>query len=180
MKKRNKVIILDTSAFIAGFDPMNTNLPIYSVPAVGNELTEGSLPKIRFDASVQKRKINIMQPDVIFIEMVKEISEEIGDLTHLSDSDVQILALAAKLKSDGYLPTIITDDYSIQNVARQMGICFEPLLTFGIRFHFKWLLYCPGCRKKYQPDYRKPVCEICGTQLKRKPLQKTLLQRRME
>jgi UPF0271 protein len=78
-----------------------------------------------------------------------------------------------KLKEDGFEPLIVTDDYSIQNVAEKMGLNFSPLATFGIRFYLKWLLYCPACHMKYPPDYSFKQCEICGTTLKRKPLSKT-------
>jgi rRNA maturation endonuclease Nob1 len=68
---------------------------------------------------------------------------------------------------------IATDDYSIQNVANQMGIEFASLATFGIRFRLQWIRYCPACHKKYPANYKFRKCEVCGTELKRKPLRKT-------
>jgi UPF0271 protein len=88
-------------------------------------------------------------------------------------ADKQVLALALELKDIGYQPQIVTDDYSIQNVANQLSIQFAPLMTFGIRYRFLWALYCPACHRKYPADYRSKRCEICGTELKRKPLEKT-------
>jgi len=37
-----------------------------------------------------------------------------------------------ELKDSGYAPQIVTDDYSIQNVATKMGIEFLSLATLGI------------------------------------------------
>jgi len=104
--------------------------------------------------------------------MAKKSSTESGDMRFLSEADLQILGLAMELKVGGHAPTIVTDDYSIQNVASKIGVDFTPLVTFGIRYYLHWLLYCPACRKKYPSDYGSKRCEICGTQLKRKPLSK--------
>jgi len=35
---------------------------------------------------------------------------------------MQLLGLAMQLKAEGYIPQVVTDDYSIQNVAKQMEI----------------------------------------------------------
>jgi UPF0271 protein len=82
---------------------------------------------------------------------------------------MQILALALELKAAGYNPQIVTDDYSIQNVATQMGIEFAALATFGIRRLLEWVRYCPACHREYPADYGSTKCTVCGTKLKRKP-----------
>jgi len=83
--------------------------------------------------------------------------------------------LALELKDSGLTPLIVTDDYSIQNVANKIGVEFSSLMTFGIKFRFKWILYCPACYRKYPSDYKSKVCEVCGTELKRKPKKKIRL-----
>jgi len=172
VSRKSKIIILDTSAFIAGFDPFAVEEDLYSVPAVGEELTRNSLPKLRFDAAADRGRLRVQHPNSHYMRLAEQSSKEIGDLLFLSEADMQILALAAQLKDDGHSPTIVTDDYSIQNVARRIDVDFAPLLTFGIRFYQRWLLYCPACRRKYPSDHRSDRCEICGTRLKRRPLSK--------
>lgn len=169
---RLKAIVLDTSAFIAGFDPAAVDDDLYSVPTVRQELAEGSLPRLRFEAA-EGARLRVREPSSHHLDMVKESSKEIGDMLFLSEADLQILALALELKASGHAPTIVTDDYSIQNVAKKIGVDFTPLATYGIRYYLHWLLYCPACRKKYPSDYRSGTCEVCGTRLKRKPLKKT-------
>ncbi len=109
------------------------------------------------------------------LQEVKEASRRLGDVRYLSEADSQVLALALELKRTGLLPLIVTDDYSIQNVANQIGVGFTSLMTYGIRFRFNWILYCPACHRKYRSDYRFKSCEVCGTNLKRKPLRRTPL-----
>jgi len=170
---KEKAIVLDTSAFIAGFDPMVVPEKQYTVPEVKNELNSGSMPWMRFNAAIENGKISILKPKDSFFQEVLEASKKVGDIRYLSEADLQVLALALELKSRGSNPLIVTDDYSIQNVANKIGVEFTSLMTFGIKFRFKWMLYCPACYRKYPPDYKSKDCEVCGTELKRKPKKKT-------
>jgi len=170
---RKRIIVLDASAFISGFDPFSVEGEEYSVPSVGRELVEDSLPRLRFDMATERGRLKILEPNPSSLSEVRRQSEEAGDLRFLSAADMQILALAMQLKESGCDPLIVTDDFSIQNVARKTGVEFAPLITFGIRFLLHWLLYCPACHRKYPSDYQFNHCKICGTTLKRKPLTRT-------
>jgi len=175
--ERSKTVVLDTSAFIAGFEPLAIHDPQYSVPEVKNELATNSLPWTRFNAAVESGRLKVKAPRAEHVQKVKASSKAVGDLLFLSEADTQVLALASELKDMGYKPQIITDDYSIQNVANQLSIEFTSLMTFGIRYRFRWTLYCPACHHKYPADHGAKHCEICGTELKRKPLGKTPVNR---
>jgi len=174
---KKRVIVLDTSAFIAGFDPSSVSEELHSVPMVREELFSNSLPWVRFNTAIESGRLKVSKPSSEFLDRVKEASKTVGDVRFLSDVDTQVLALALELKSTGRDPLIVTDDYSIQNVANQIGVNFAPLMTFGIRFRLQWIRYCPACHRKYPPDYKPKLCEVCGTELKRKPLRKTPVKR---
>lgn len=173
MSKR--VIVLDTSAFIAGIDPNSITEPQYSVPAVKNELSLKSLPWFRFNTAVQDRKLIIRMPGARFLREVKKRAKSVGDFRYLSEVDLHVLALALDLKNANLNPVIVTDDYSIQNVANKLDVDFMSLLTYGIKFRLNWILYCPACYRKYPPDCALISCRICGTKIKRKPVKKTRL-----
>ena len=51
----------------------------------------------------------------------KASASKAGDFHKLSEADMQLLSLALQLKAEGYTPKIVTDDYSIQNVAKQLA-----------------------------------------------------------
>lgn len=140
---------------------------------VKRELAPNSLPWVRFNTAIESGKLKVMTPSIHSLNKVIESSKMVGDVLFLSDVDLQVLALALELKSAVHNPLIVTDDYSMQNVANQMGVSFAPLMTFGIRFRLHWILYCPGCHRKYPPDYKFESCEVCGTELRRKPSRKT-------
>ncbi len=133
--------------------------------------------RIRFRTAVESGKLKVRAPKKSFMDKVKASARLVGDSFFLSEADLQVLALALELRAMDLAPSIATDDYSIQNVANQMGIEFASLITLGIRFRLQWLRYCPACHKRYPANYKSERCEICGTELKRKPLRKKLLKR---
>lgn len=165
-------MVLDTSAFLAGFDPFSITEEQYTVPVVREEIRESSMAWVRFKTATESGKLKVRIPENIFVDQVKASAKHVGDAFFLSEADFQVLALALELKLRGHTPVIATDDYSIQNVADQMGIEFASLATFGIRFRLRWIRYCPACHRKYPADYRSRRCEVCGSQLKRKPSRK--------
>jgi UPF0271 protein len=170
-----RVTVLDTSAFIAGFDPFSIGGEQYTVPLVKEEIVENSMSGFRLETAVESGRLKIRTPNETFLNKAKASATLLGDKFFLSSTDLQLLALALELKTGGYSPLIVTDDYSIQNVANQMGIEFAPLATFGIRRRWQWIRYCPACHKQYPANSKLKTCEICGTELKRKPTRKTKL-----
>lgn len=167
-----KVAVLDTSAFIAGFDPFLISGEQYTVPKVKEEVAKNSMAGLRLKTAEESGKLQVKTPDKAFIDKAKASAILVGDKFFLSETDLQILAIALELKTQGRSVLIITDDYSIQNVANEMGIEFTSLATFGIRLHLQWLRYCPACHREYPADCKTTDCAVCGTKLKRKPLRK--------
>lgn len=139
---------------------------------VREEIRENSMAWVRFKTATECRKLKVRLPKKSFIDKVKEAAALVGDVFFLSETDLQVLALALELRTHGYSPLIATDDYSIQNVANQIGMEFTSLATFGIRFRLQWVRYCPACHKKYPAEYKSKNCEVCGTELRRKSVKK--------
>ncbi len=175
-----RVFVLDTSAFVAGFDPFLTSEDQYTVPLVREEILGESMLAVRFDAATHSGKLRIKTPTAEFLIEARTHANQVGDTAFLSETDQQILALALELKSQGCSPLVITDDYSMQNVTSQMNIEFASLATLGIRRRLQWIRYCPACHKRYLADDRNRTCETCGTKLKRKPLGKDTLDHRTQ
>ena len=162
-------MLLDTSAFLAGFDPFSVSEEQATVPKVKEEIRNNSMSWVRFKTAVENGKLKVKVPSEDCWNRVKASAEKVGDSFFLSETDIQILALALELKTADCNPRIVTDDYSIQNVATQMGIEFVSLATLGIRRLLEWVRYCPACHREYFADYRSTKCTVCGTALKRKP-----------
>lgn len=163
------VFVLDTSAFLGGFDPFSLGAEQVTVPKVEEEILRNSMIKMRFETAVESGKVKVKTPTQEFSDSTKTSASKVGDSFKLSEADMQLLALALELKAEGYTPKIVTDDYSIQNVATQMGIGFLALATFGIKRLLEWIRYCPACHREYPANCKTKECQICGTELKRKP-----------
>jgi endoribonuclease Nob1 len=164
-----RIFVLDTSAFLAGYDPFGASTEQVTVPKVEEEILRNSMVKMRFQTAVESGKVQVRSPTQEFSAAAKASACKVGDSHKLSEADIQLLSLALELKEQGYTPQIVTDDYSIQNVAKQLGIEFLALATFGIKRLLEWIRYCPACHKQYPPNSKFKECQICGTELKRKP-----------
>jgi UPF0271 protein len=167
-----RVIVLDTSAFLAGYDAFSVSDEQVTVPEVEEEILRNSMVKLRFETAVESGKVKVKAPTQKSIEDAKTSASKVGDFHKLSGADMQLLALALQLQTEGFMPQIVSDDYSIQNVAKQLGIEFLALATLGIKRQLEWIRYCPACYKQYPADSKFKECQVCGTELKRKPKKK--------
>ena len=168
-EQRREVMVLDTSAFVAGFDPFSLGIEQETVPLVEEEIRRNNMICTRFKTAIENGKLKVKAPSEEFLSKAKAASSKAGDSYLLSSTDIQLLALALDLKAAGCRPQLFTDDYSIQNVATQMGIDFLALATFGIKRLLEWIRYCPACHREYPADCTFKECLVCGTNLKRKP-----------
>ncbi len=164
-----RILVLDTSAFVAGFDPFSVREEQVVPPLVEKEVLKHALTKMRFEMALENGKLRIFAPSNESIALAGTCAASVGDSFFLSQTDLQVLALALEIKTTGDYPHIVTDDYSIQNVAAKLGLPFVSLATFGIRRQLSWVRYCPACRRKYPANSKLSTCLVCGTQLKRKP-----------
>jgi endoribonuclease Nob1 len=162
-------MVLDTSAFVAGFDPFGVSEEQVAPPLVADEVKRNSMVLLRFHTAVESGKVRIIMPSKQFMEQAKACATSVGDCFFLSETDKQVLALALDVKARGDTPQIVTDDYSIQNVATKLGVGFVPLVTFGIKRVLSWIRYCPACHRTYPANAKTTECLVCGTILKRKP-----------
>jgi len=75
----------------------------------------------------------------------RELAGRTGDLAGLSPVDLELLALALEVDQGGQSVVLVTDDYRLQNCAREAGIPFQVVLMDGIQKQWKWVLKCRGC-----------------------------------
>ena len=167
-----KAIILDTSAFIQGFNTSDTETQLYTTHLVVNELKE-DIAKIRSSNWSQTGKLVIMSPSSTSVDHVITKAKKTGDIQYLSTTDLSIIALAHQLRLDGLSTFLISDDYTVQNIADYLGLAYSGMITQGIKYRFHWINYCPGCRKQFNKNQQIKICPICGTKLKRKPWKKS-------
>ena len=153
--------ILDASAFYAGI-PFGSSSECYTTSLVFDEIKHIKKNHGVLETLLETNRLKIRDPDKKSIEVAIKASKNTGDYQQLSKQDVSIIALG--IDTNGQ---IITDDFAISNVAKNLGLKISPIMTLGIKDVGKWIHYCPGCRSNHESGTE---CPKCGTLLKRKLL----------
>lgn len=155
--------VVDTSALISW--PLERLFGSLASPRQRNELMNNYPDRLEIIDAIG---INWEDPDDKNIEKIIQISKKTGDITGLSRTDIEILALAMK---NNY--TLITDDYRMQNLAEYSEIKWRCVNTDGIREIWEWEVVCIGCKitskMPNEPAVRKEYlgeCVVCGSKLK--------------
>jgi rRNA maturation endonuclease Nob1 len=159
------VHVADAAAFYVGI--MNQGGNYYTTPDVMAEVEH--LPSAKLVAETLKSlgRLEIEEPTALQVKSVTTQASRTGDLAKLSPTDISILALAADLHVRLGQVDLISDDYSVLNVARSLSLEVRSVSNRGIARKIRWVLYCPGCGKSYRGKVME--CNVCGTALKRKP-----------
>ena len=159
-----KILIIDTSAILSGKSLVLENIKTVTTPGVSSELKPGGKDYQNFQYMLEKG-LTVETPSTKSINKIQQKSKETGDLGRLSKTDIEILALALDIKEKKQEPIILTDDYSIQNIADTLNIKYESISQHGIKKRFKWNYRCRGCGKKYTNETK--ICPICGASTKK-------------
>ncbi|OYT62904.1 MAG: hypothetical protein B6U69_00660 [Thermofilum sp. ex4484_15] len=160
-----KVYVLDTSAFLNLNLALEGEVPLYTTNLVINEL-RNHLKKLSISIGIKRGILKVRDPPAKAISKVRNLAEDKGELK-LSATDISVLALALHLREEELEPIILTDDYSVMNVASHLGVKFKAISKRGIRVAVDWLIYCPSCGRTFKTWIEK--CPYCGSKVKRKP-----------
>ena len=159
---KSKIYIIDSSALLSGKQINFDDAVLLTTSGVSNEFTPGGQDYNNFQFLIEKG-MKIRDPTKESIIKIYTESKKTGDFDRLSNADKEIIALALDLKNDNNV-TILTDDYSIQNVANAIGLKFESISQKVIKKSFKWSFRCTGCGKKFKDNIN--ICPICGSAIK--------------
>lgn len=154
-------LVLDTSAFIAGFGPDSS----YTVKEVIGEIKNREL-KLKVELFLDDGSLKLVEPSGESLARTKKTAKKSGDISALSDTDLKVIALAWGLKQEGSEVAIMTDDYGIQNVASILNITFVPAAEMGIKKVIIWKHVCSACKKRFPADF-EGECTVCGSKLRK-------------
>ena len=164
----SRVIVLDTSSVINGYFP-TASPPHYATPGVIQEC-KGLRASASIAAALDLGYLKIAEPDSQSRAQVAEAMHRIG--AEISETDAEVLALALTLRRQGKVPTILTDDYGLQNLAHTLQIRYSSVYTRGIRTIYTWRSVCEGCGREFT-EHRK-ICPVCGGRVKRVLVRKAI------
>lgn len=147
--------MLDSSALLVGRYPELGAM--MTTPGVIQELERrGMSPELRSFIDV---KVTVVSPSKEAIQRVVAESSRSGDRERLSDADVGLLALA--LEQDAL---ILSDDYSIQNLAHVLGLQYRGVMFTEITKKVSWRYRCEGCGRRTEEFSEN--CPVCGSKMR--------------
>ncbi|MFH0714299.1 MAG: hypothetical protein V1847_00015 [Candidatus Diapherotrites archaeon] len=125
------IFVLDSSALInnsafsfEGKKCAMTNLCLL-------ELKEWSVRE-KAEFAIRAKELEIVDPCPNWTAKVLKVAEKIGD-SKLSAADISCLALAAEWKEKGKNVRLVSDDFSVQNMAKHLKIPFVSVSKPGIK-----------------------------------------------
>jgi endoribonuclease Nob1 len=152
--------VLDSTAFYLGLSFLSFTKS-YTTSLVFGEVRHLKSSYSLLETLVETGHLIIVDPDEEHVTRVLAVAIKSGDTVKLSKSDLSVLALAYQLKKP-----LISDDFSVENIAGLLGISLLPIGTSGIKYTRKWISYCRTCGKGYDSYFTE--CLICGNKLKRR------------
>ena len=132
--------ILDASAFYAGV-PFRSSDDCYTTSLVYDEIKHIKKNHDALGTLLETNRLKIREPNSESTKSAIKASKDTGDFPQLSKQDMSVIALCIETKGE-----IITDDFAISNVAKNLELKIAPIMTKGIKDVGKWVHYCPGCR----------------------------------
>jgi UPF0271 protein len=150
----NMQVVLDTSALFS-MESIPADYEAYTTPGVVEELKKYNDTRWMY----WEHQVTVMDPSPQAKKGITKASQVTGDSKRLSPVDVELLALSKDLDA-----TILTDDYSIQNTAKFLGMKYRSVGMKAIKQLVKWNYKCLGCGKVF--DKEMPDCPVCGSKLR--------------
>jgi|UniRef100_A0A7J2U0Z1 UPF0271 protein len=129
---KKRVFVLDTAAFLAAMQLLMYGVKLYAPSSVIEEVKDfESVQRLQLSESIER--VIVENPESLFVSKAVEVAKKYGALERLSKADVDVLALALQLSSQGYDVVVLTDDYILQKVLSELGLSFSSVKTQGIR-----------------------------------------------
>ena len=151
--------VLDATSFYAGI-PFSSQEQSFTTPLVFEEIKHIKKSHDAVQALIDLDRLKIIEPEQENTNFVLEKAKNTGDLSELSKEDVSVLALCVQLNGE-----LVTDDYTVSNVAKHLNLKVIPIMTKGISKVLDSVYICPSCSKVFE---RISNCPICGSKLKKK------------
>jgi len=128
---KKKALVLDTAAFLAALQLLMYGIELYTPRSVVEEVKDFESVQ-RFQLSESIERVKVEDPKHSFVSKAVEVARRHGVLERLSNTDLDVLALALQLSSQGYDVVVLTDDYVLQRILIELGLGFMPVKTRGV------------------------------------------------
>ena len=150
------IYVLDTSAILSG-KPMPPAHECVLPLSVVDEIRHGRMKNaLDFILEAGAKALN---PSGKELARVREAARKTGDEARISGPDADSIALALEMDA-----TLLTDDYSMQNLATVLSIDYKALSQAGIKEIWTWQHRCKGCGRYFEEAQKE--CPVCGSEVR--------------
>ncbi|MEM0361783.1 MAG: NOB1 family endonuclease [Sulfolobales archaeon] len=161
------VYILDAAALFASYQLMLPHTArAVTTPEVLEEVRD-ELSRVSVELSLSAGKLTVVEADSILIDEAVRIAGELGEVGRLSKADLSLVALMVKYSRGGCEVIVVTDDYSLQNIAAYLNLYVVGVKRKAIERIVKYVMICEACGFKGSSG---DLCPVCGGRMVRKPL----------
>jgi len=147
-------LVLDTSALLAG-RPLGPGEDTLVPEAVSAELRPGGRDRRHLDLLLAAGA-RLVEADPALRAKVRAEAQVGGEAGRLSAADVDVLAVALGVGGE-----VATDDYTVQNLARRLGVPVRAVAQQGIASEYRFVPRCTGCRRILEAPAEE--CPVCGS-----------------
>lgn len=156
---------MDTAGILEA--PNLTPSDCTTVPEVAAEVSPGGTAYRRLEQMLAAG-LKVRASTNESLERVRVLAQEAGNWGRLSPADASILALALDLPN----ATLVSDDYTVLDLAKRLNIEVQTIRTQGVAQTKDWLARCVGCTRVYDEAMAGKDCLVCGSTIKLKPQSK--------
>ncbi|MBD3406642.1 MAG: hypothetical protein GF411_11055 [Candidatus Lokiarchaeota archaeon] len=161
-----KLYILDTGAFLSTWTQKQIDAEFISTPSVYDEL-KNRTSRNRADTLISLDKLSLISGNPQVIKKVRDAASEFGDRVVLSDTDIELIAVALIYNQERESVMLVSTDLAVLNTAASLSIkIIDPKKR--MRKTILWIYRCEACGRT---EHRPPAnleCPVCGTIMHRK------------
>ena len=154
--------VLDTSLLLGGKDPPRDGSWATTREAAA-EVSPGGRDARRYE-DWQSLGLQVRGAGPEATAAVDATARAAGTLARLSPADRSLLALALEMRA-----TLVTDDYTVLDVARRIGVATQTVNQVGIAGTLDFRPRCSGCGRWFDAMPKRDECTVCGSPVKPKP-----------
>ncbi len=159
------LFVLDVAAFLSQWTLRYPDAVFLTTPAVLEEIRNRP-SRERAESLISMDRLRAELPEPEHIEDAKKAADAAGDLSVLSATDIELIALALQESRLDRSVTIVSTDLAVLNTAASLDF---DIIDPGRRMRhvIRWRLRCPACGHQEEKDKTSLECPVCGTQMRR-------------
>lgn len=166
----SRIYVLDAGVLISTWTDTKMDSTFITTPGIIEEV-RNRMSRFRAETLFLLEKMHERTPSVDEVRRVESVATSTGDHSVLSTNDIELIALASTIISEGSDSTLVSTDFAVLNTASRLDIpIVDPHQKFKQRII--WGMRCPACHYKSKTPTRDTECPVCGTDMRRTPLRK--------